>query len=93
MPNPLNVTSTLDTATKIPDLEVTGNGDLFKLLSQKSSEAEKWAETTKAMYIPGIGCVIHTVTQQNNRISEAMVLIPGTRLDIDINHGMKVVKL
>lgn len=93
MPKTLGLSNTVEAQQEISDLAVIGNGDLFKLLSKVSSKIEEWEKTTEAMYITGIGCVVHTITQQEDNISEALLLIPGTRLESDINDGLKVVKL
>jgi len=93
MPKTLGLSGTAEAQVEIEDLIVIGNGDLFRLLSKVSSEEEGWEKLTEAMYVPGIGCVIHTITQQSENISEALLLVPGTKLENDINDGMKVVKL
>lgn len=55
-----------DAAKKnVSDLVVFG-GDLFKLLSKASSQKQGWMKSTKAMEIPGVGCVVQVTTQQLN---------------------------
>lgn len=52
-------------ATKnVPDIKFFGDGDTFKLLCKASSKKEAWMKSTKAMEIPGVGCVVQVTTQQ-----------------------------
>lgn len=69
----------------VPDIKVTGNGDLFKLLAKASSEQEGWMKSTKAMVIPHVGCLVQVTTQQRNpdgsyALSEAVTFVPGVVL-------------
>ena len=65
---------------QVGDLEIFGNGDLFKLLSKASSQKEGWMKSTKAMEIPNVGCVVQVTTQQGGRIAEALCFVPGVRI-------------
>lgn len=60
----------------VPDIKVFGNGDMFQLLCKASSEAEGWMKSTKAMEIPGVGCVVQVTTQQGEQIAEAVTFVP-----------------
>jgi len=67
------------------DIKVFGNGDLFKLISKASSEKEGWMKSTKAMEIPGAGCVVQVTTQQRNldcaySIAEALTYVPMVKI-------------
>ena len=62
----------------VKDIVFWGNGDTFKLLSKASSKQEGWMKSTKAMEIPGVGCVVQMTTQQGNNVAEAGVFVPGT---------------
>lgn len=64
----------------VKDIKVFGNGDMFKLLSKASSEAEGWMKSTKAMEIVGLGCVVQVTTQQGDNIAEAVCFVPGVRI-------------
>jgi hypothetical protein len=77
----------------IPDLEVIGNGDGFRTMSLVVSEKDRLLVINKVMAIHGIGCILHTFTQQEDNVSEAMLLLEGTRIESDINGGLKIVKL
>ena len=60
----------------VPDIELWGATD-FKLISKASSLREKWMKSTKAMEIPGAGCVIQVTTQQGHNIAEALTFVPS----------------
>jgi hypothetical protein len=72
-------------ASNVPDIVVFG-GDLFKLLSKASSEAEGWMKSTKAMEIVDIGCVVQVTTQQRNAdstyvVAEALTFVHGSKIE------------
>jgi len=73
--------STVSEAHKnVPDLNIFGDGDAFKLICKASSESEGWMKSTKAMYIPNIGCVIQVTTQQGDNVAEALTFVPGVKI-------------
>jgi hypothetical protein len=47
----LNNSNVNEAKKQVGDLEVYGNGDLFKLLSKASSETEGWMKSTKVMEV------------------------------------------
>ena len=65
----------------VRDLLTFGDADLFKLLCKASSAEEGWMKSTKAMEIPGVGCVVQVTTQQGNNIAEALTFVPGVMLE------------
>ena len=64
----------------IPDLKVFGH-DVWKLISKVSSQSQGWMESTKAMEIPGAGCLVQVTTQKHHHIAEALHFVPGVRID------------
>jgi hypothetical protein len=83
--------STVSGAKKnVPDLKVVGNGDTFKLLCKAYSQDEGWMKSTKAMEIPGVGCVVQVTTQQGDNVAEAVCFVPGVEIQQDINGGCKL---
>ena len=64
----------------VSDLNTYGNGDTFKLICKASSQAEGWMKSTKAMEIPGVGCVVQVTTQQGDNIAEALTFVPNARI-------------
>ena len=87
--------STVSGAKKnISDLKVFGNGDTFQLICKASSKAEGWMKSTKAMEIPGVGCVVQVTTQQGDNVAEAVCFVPGVKIELidgDKMHGRKLV--
>ena len=74
----------------VKDIEFWGNGDLFKLLSKASSQAEGWMKSTKAMEIDGAGCVVQVTTQQRNpdgswSVAEAVTFVPGVNIKTKVD--------
>lgn len=86
----LNVTSVDDLVTKVKDVEVVGDGDMFTLLSKASSKSGGWMKSTKAMQTPK-GCVVQVTTQQGDHVAEALTFVPGVIIAEDVNGGKKLV--
>jgi len=69
----------------VSDIQFFGNPDAFKLICKAWSGIEGWMKSTKAMEIPGAGCLVQVTTQQKNpdgsySIAEALTAIPGVRI-------------
>jgi len=80
----LNITNMREAKERVSDVEVFGDGDVFKLISKTSSKSEGWMKSTKAMDT-GNGCVIQVTTQQRNpdgsyAIAEAITFVPNVRI-------------
>lgn len=88
--------STVSGAKKnVSDLVVFGDGDTFKLICKASSKNEGWMKSTKAMEIPGVGCVVQVTTQQGQNVAEALSFVPGVKIkliDTTKNNGRRIVK-
>jgi len=80
----LNNSTVKQAKDQVKDLEVFGNGDLFKLLSKASSKSEDWMKSTKAMETD-TGCVVQVTTQQGKHVAEALCFVPGVRIVTDVN--------
>ena len=83
----LQNTDVNEASKNVPDLVVFGNGNMFKLLSKASSQAEGWMKSSKAMEIEGVGCVVQVTTQQKNPdgsyvLAEALTYVPGVKIEI-----------
>ena len=79
----------------VADIQVVGNGDMFRLLCKASSENEGWMKSTKAMEVEH-GCVVQVTTQQRNidlsyAVAEALTYVPGVCIAEDENGGRKLV--
>lgn len=77
----------------VKDIVVFGDGDTFKLLCKASSQSEGWMKSTKAMCVPGQGCVVQVTTQQRNpdgsyAIAEALTFIPNVAIAEEITDGV-----
>jgi hypothetical protein len=92
MAKTLNITSVQGAKAAIKDIVVVGNGDMCKLLSKASSKKERWMKSTKAIEISGVGCVVQVTTQQGDNVAEALVFVPGVRIEADVNGGNQLVK-
>jgi hypothetical protein len=85
----LNNTEVSGAHKNVPDLEVYGDGDLFKLLAKASSKKEGWMKSTKGMDV-GTGVVVQVTTQQDDQVAEALCFIPGARLEGNAKDGWKI---
>lgn len=86
-----NVKDVQDAKAKIADIEVVGDGNLFSVLSKASSKTQGWMKSTKAMEIPGVGCIVQVTTQHGNNVAEALTFVPNTKIAPDINGGRKLI--
>lgn len=80
----------------VSDLQKYGDCDSFKLISKASSQSEDWMKSTKALEIPGVGCVVQVTTQQGTEVAEALAFVPGVRIDLiggDKKNGRRLVQL
>ena len=80
----------------VKDIQVFGDGDTFKLICKASSATEGWMKSTKAMEIPGVGCVVQVTTQQWDNVAEALAFVPGVRIELidgDKANGRKLVAI
>lgn len=87
-----------ESGTKVfaPDVKVIGNTDQFQLLCKASSQEQGWMKSTKAMEIPGVGCVVQVTTQQRNldgsyACAEAVCFVPNVKIVADSNNGRALV--
>lgn len=81
----------------VKDIQVVGNGDMFRLLCKASSQAQGWMKSTKAMEVHG-GCVVQVTTQQRNpdgsyAVAEALTFVPGVQIAPDENGGRKLIDI
>ena len=92
----MDITDVKGAKANISDLSVFGNGDAFQLICKASSPSQKWMKSTKAMQIDGVGCVVQVTTQQGDNVAEALVFIPGVRIDVidgSKDNGRKLVAI
>lgn len=82
----------------VPDIVTFGDGDTFLLLCKASSKEQGWMKSTKAMEIPGIGCVVQVTTQQVNpdkshSVAEALTFVPGVAVMDDDKGGRRLIRV
>lgn len=82
----------------VADLKIFGDGDTFKLICKASSQVEGWMKSTKAMEIPGVGCVVQVTTQQINKdgtsvVAEALTYVPGVKISAGNTDKRSLVKI
>ena len=80
----------------VSDLQVVGNGDMFRLLCKASSQSEGWMKSTKALETWG-GCLVQVTTQQRNpdgtySVAEALSFVPGVVVVDDVNGGRRLIR-
>jgi len=68
-----------DVKNKVGDVEIFGNGDLFRLISKASSRNQGWMKSTKGMQLPN-GVLIQVTTQQGDNVAEALQFIPNVKM-------------
>ena len=78
----LNRPTAMGATEIVPDIEIWGDGDTFKLISKALSKSEGWMKSTKAMEIPDVGCVV-----QVTHVAEALSFVPGVRIDEQMRGG------
>ncbi len=85
----LDISNTEEAKAKVSDINIVGT-DLFKLLCKASSKEQGWMKSTKAMEIPGVGCVLQVTTQQGTNVAEALTFVPGVKIVEDNNGGKRL---
>ena len=91
MSKTLSNTTASKAKENVSDLEIWGNGDMFKLLCKASSKKEKWMKSTKAMEIPNVGCIVQVTTQQGDNVAEAITFVKNVRISEELDAKGKVV--
>lgn len=89
MEKTLDAVNIADVKTKVSDVVVFGNGDLFKLIAKASSKEQGWMKSTKAMDT-GNGVVVQVTTQQKNpdgsySVAEALTFVHSVGVNTDPN--------
>lgn len=89
----MGITDINGARANVKDIVVFGDGDTFKLLCKASSEKEGWMKSTKAMEIPGVGCVLQVTTQQRNQAQTTFLgklakLIFGSKFKPEVSYAV-----
>lgn len=96
---PLNTTTIAEAKAAQSDLQVFGDGDLWKLICKASSKSAGWMKSTKAMEIePGAGCLVQVTTEFRDAngkvaaIAEAVTFVPDCGVACRRNKDDKVIE-
>ena len=76
----LSNTTASQAKDQVKDIKFWGDGDTWKLISKAWSKEESWMKSTKAMEIPGVGCLVQESTQQDDIVAEAVTFVPGVMI-------------
>ena len=90
MEKTLHNTNVTEAKKNVKDIDVFGNGNMFQLLYKASSNRERWVNSTKAMEIPKVGCVVQVTTQQGDNVSESVCFVPGVEIVTNVRDNMVV---
>lgn len=85
MDKTLNNTNVKEAIASTPDIQVFGDGDLWKCINKASSVSQGWMKSTKVMEIKDHGCLVQVTTQQRNAdgshsLAEALTFVPGVKV-------------
>ena len=83
-------TSAKEAEVNVSDIKFFGNGDSWQLICKAWSEEEDWMKSTKAMEIPGVGCLVQVTTQMEDEIAEAVTFVPGVKIKAEKDSDGKV---
>jgi hypothetical protein len=82
----LNCANTEDVKAGGSDIETFGNCDSWQLLCKASSKKQGWQKSTKAMEIPGSGCLVQVTTELHHptsghvAVAEALCFVPFVKI-------------
>lgn len=83
------------------DLIVYGDSESFQLINEKTSDSDGWTTSTRALFIPEVGCIVKTTTSHRNingsySIVEALVMAPMVAIELidgDEVNGRRLVSM
>jgi|SRR3990167_1655874 len=79
-----------------PGIKTFGNPDNWLYICKAWNQREGWFKSTKALPIPGFGCVMQVSTQQRDAggrwaLSESLVSLPGVSIEEIVDDTGKVI--
>lgn len=77
---PMDVTSSKDLSSSV---KTFGDPDAWQLICKASSSARGWMRSTKAMEVPGLGCLVQVSTQYSDHVAEAVCFVPSATVKTD----------
>lgn len=85
----IDIENVEDLKSKVSDVKVFGNTDIFRLVSKASSEKEEWMKSTKIMNLPK-GMLVQVTTQQGVNVAEALQYVPGVYWDFETDKACTI---
>lgn len=85
------LTNTNPKQAKASGVESIGPMDTWKVVQKAWNKKEGWMKSTKALEIPGGGCLVQITTQQKDKLAEALCFVPDVKLEPrpDGSHAFK----
>lgn len=85
------ITNTNPQQAKASGVESVGPMDTWKVIQKAWNKKEGWMKSTKALEIPGGGCLVQITTQQKDKLAEALCFVPDVKLEPlpDGSHALK----
>lgn len=75
------VSNTNPKQAKASGVESLGPMDTWKVIQKAWNKKEGWMKSTKALEIPGLGCLVQVTTQQKDKLAEAVCFVPDVKLE------------
>lgn len=75
------LTNTNPKQAKASGVESIGSMATWKVVQKAWNKREGWMKSTKALEIPGAGCLVQVTTQQKDKLAEALCFVPDVKLE------------
>jgi len=89
-PKTLNTSPENPATELVKDIEKYGDPDKWKLLCKASSKSQGWMKSTKAMNIPGFGCIVQIFEQQGDKLATSITHIQGVGVYPSVHGGYRL---
>jgi len=73
-------------------VEFLGDPNKWVVLHKAWNTREGWMRSTKALEIPGVGCMVQVSMLDEDRIAESLCFVPDVGIADDSNSGRKLVR-
>lgn len=73
-------------------VEFLGDPNKWVVLHKAWNADEGWMRSTKALEIPGVGCMVQVSTLEKDKIAESVCFVPDVGITADSNGGRKLVR-
>ena len=89
------VSNTNPKQAKASGVESIGSLGTWKVVQKAWNRKEGWMRSTKALEIPGAGCLIQVTTREGKQIAETACFVPDVKLEAnpDGSHTLKATGL